>query len=201
MDDIINIKVILLGEMGTGQTSLINVYFGKEFDNNTFTFTTSAPEFYQKQLTIKGINCTVGVWDTAGQEKYRSISKIVINGAHIVVYVYDITKKETFKELEFWSNCAEEILGKNVILGVVANKLDLYDKQMVSRQEGEKYANDIGALFKETSAKVDSNGFCNFINQLLEKYIDKNGNIINDNSKKRMSISKHKTKKKKKIFC
>ena len=197
MDDV-NIKIILLGEMGTGKTSLINVYFGKQFNSNTFT--TSAPEFYQKQLTIKGIDCTVGIWDTAGQERYRSISKIVINGAQIVVYVYDITKQETFKELEFWCNCVEEILGKKVILGVAANKMDLYENQMISKQEGEKYAKDIGALFIETSAKHDPKGFISFINQLIEKYIDNNENIIKDNTKKRLSINKHK-KKKKKICC
>ena len=199
MADARNIKVILLGEMGTGKTSLINVYFGKPFDSNTFT--TSAPEFFQKQLTIKGIDCTVGVWDTAGQERYRSISKIVINGAQIVVFVYDITKIDSFKELEFWCKCVEEILGKKVILGVVANKIDLYENQMISKQEGEKYANDIGALFIETSAKHDPKGFCNFINKLLEKYIDDDEDIIKDNTKKRMSINKHKKAKKKKIFC
>ena len=198
MDDVRNIKIILLGEMGTGKTSLINIYFGKAFDFNSFT--TSAPEFFQKQLTIKGIDCTVGVWDTAGQEKYRSISKIIINGAQIVVYVYDITKKETFKELEFWTKCVEEILDKKVILGIVANKMDLYENQKVSKQEGEKYADDIGALFIETSAKHDSKGFCNFINQLLERYIDNNKNIIKDNTKKRISINKYK-KKKMKRFC
>ncbi len=201
MDDVRNIKIILLGEMGTGKTNLINAYFGKPFDSNTFT--TLAPEFYQKKLTIKDINCTVGVWDTAGQEKYRSISKIVINGAQIVIYVYDITKKGSFEELEYWCHSVEEVLGKKVILGLAANKIDLYENQVVSKQEGEKYAKDIGALFKETSAKDDPNGFCNFINQLLEKYIDNNNNedIIEDNTKKRMSINKHKKKKKKKFFC
>ena len=198
MDDVRNIKIILLGEMGTGKTSLINVYLGKAFDNNKFT--TAAPEFFQKQISIKGIDCTVGLWDTAGQEKYRSISKIIINGAQIVVYVYDITKRETFTELEFWCNCVEEILGKKAILGIAANKVDLYENQKVTKQEGEKYANDIGALFIETSAKHDTKGFCNFINQLLEKYIDNNENIIKDNTKQRISISKHKKKKKKK-FC
>ena len=185
--------------MGTGKTSLINIYFGKPFDSNTFTI--SAPEFFQKQLTIKSIDCTVGVWDTAGQESYRSISKIVINGAQIVVFVYDITKNDSFKELEFWFNSVEEILGNKVIPCIAANKMYLYENQMVSNQEGEKYANNIGALFVETSAKHDPKGFCNFINQLLEKYIDNDENIIDDNTKKIISINKHKKAKKKKIFC
>lgn len=77
----------------------------------------------------------------------------------------------------------------------------LYENQMVSKQEGEKYANNIGALFVETSAKHDPKGFFNFINQLLEKYIDNDENIIDDNTKKSMSINKHKKAKKKKIFC
>ena len=198
MEESENIKIIVLGETGTGKTNLINAYFDKPFNKENFS--TLAPEFSQKELKIDGCNFLVGLWDTAGQEKYRSLSKVIINGSKIVVFVYDITNKKTFEELNFWVKSVEEVLGKEPILGIAANKIDLFEEQVVEKEEGEKYANDIGALFAETSAKEDQKGFQDFIFKLLQKYIQKNGlgtkNVYNG----RILLDKKKinTKKKKK---
>ena len=173
MEESENIKIIVLGETGTGKTNLINAYFDKPFNKENFS--TLAPEFSQKELKIDGCNFLVGLWDTAGQEKYRSLSKVIINGSKIVVFVYDITNKKTFEELNFWVKSVEEVLGKEPILGIAANKIDLFEEQVVEKEEGEKYANDIGALFAQTSATEDPKGFQDFIFRLLQKYIEKNG--------------------------
>ena len=198
MEDSENIKIIIIGEMGTGKTNLINAYFDKPFNKDNFT--TTAPEFFQKELKVDGCNCLVGLWDTAGQEKYRSLSKVIMNGSKIVVLVYDVTNKKTFEELNFWVKSVEEVLGKDPILGIAANKIDLFEEQVVEREEGEKYANDIGALFAETSAKEDQKGFQDFIFKLLQKYIQKNGlgtkNV--DNGRILLDKKKINTKKKKK---
>ena len=198
MEDSENIKIIIIGEMGTGKTNLINAYFDKPFNKDNFT--TTAPEFFQKELKVDGCNCLVGLWDTAGQEKYRSLSKVIMNGSKIVVLVYDVTNKKTFEELNFWVKSVEEVLGKEPILGIAANKIDLFEEQVVEKEEGEKYANDIGALFAETSAKEDPKGFQDFIFKLLQKYIEKNGlgtkNV--DNGRILLDKKKINTKKKKK---
>ena len=198
MEESENIKIIVLGETGTGKTNLINAYFDKPFNKDNFT--TTAPEFFQKELKVDGCNCLVGLWDTAGQEKYRSLSKVIMNGSKIVVLVYDVTNKKTFEELNFWVKSVEEVLGKDPILGIAANKIDLFEEQVVEKEEGEKYANDIGALFAETSAKEDQKGFQDFIFKLLQKYIQKNGlgtkNV--DNGRILLDKKKINTKKKKK---
>ena len=198
MEESENIKIIVLGETGTGKTNLINAYFDKPFNKDNFT--TTAPEFFQKELKVDGCNCLVGLWDTAGQEKYRSLSKVIMNGSKIVVLVYDVTNKKTFEELNFWVKSVEEVLGKDPILGIAANKIDLFEEQVVEKEEGEKYANDIGALFAETSAKEDQKGFQEFIFKLLQKYIEKNGLGTKNVDKGRILLDKNKinTKKKKK---
>ena len=169
------IKVVLLGETGTGKTNLINVYFGFKFSSTTASSLT--PESYQKELTIDKKQYIINIWDTAGQEQYRSMTKIFIKGAKIIIFVYDITMPNTFKELNYWVKNVEDLLGKGVIFGLVGNKIDLYDKQEVTQKQGEEYSTEIGALFCETSAKDDAKGFREFVKQLVEEYLVQNGDI------------------------
>ena len=167
------IKIVLIGEMYTGKTSLINVYFGLEFSNDLPS--TLSPSVSQKELKFHGVPYIIHMWDTAGQEKYRSMTKIFIKGAQIVIFVYDITNESTFEKLGFWVKSVEDILGKDPILAVIGNKIDLFEKQEVLKVKGEAYAKEIGALFYESSAKDDPKGFQNFINVLIEELLEKKG--------------------------
>ena len=81
------------------------------------------------------------------------------------------------KSIKDAEKTVEEVLGKGPQLAVVGNKIDLVDKQVVDKEKGEEYANKIGAMFYETSAKEDSKGFQNFILQLTEEFINKKGYI------------------------
>ena len=167
------IKIVLIGEMYTGKTSLINVYFGLEFSNDLPS--TLSPSVSQKELKFHGVPYIIHMWDTAGQEKYRSMTKIFIKGAQIVIFVYDITNESTFEKLGFWVKSVEDILGKDPILAVIGNKIDLFEKQEVLKVKGEAYAKEIGALFYESSAKDDPKGFQNFISVLIEELLEKKG--------------------------
>ena len=167
------IKIVLIGEMYTGKTSLINVYFGLEFSNDLPS--TLSPSVSQKELQFNGIPYIIHMWDTAGQEKYRSMTKIFIKGAQIVIFVYDITNKSTFEKLSFWVNSVEETLGKEPILGLIGNKIDLFEKQEIFKAKGEEYANGIGAKFYESSAKDDPKGFQEFVSSLIEELLEKKG--------------------------
>ena len=180
---IYNIKIILLGESGVGKTNLINAYFGNDFKSDVLT--TANPSQSHDKIEIKNNICYIDVWDTMGHEQYRSVTKSFIKGSHIIIFVYDITDKKSFKELEYWVNKVnEEIDNNKIIKGLAANKIDLFEKGQVSKNEGEDYGKKIGAYFCETSAKEDRKGFKKFVIKLVEKLfinednIEKEGNII-----------------------
>ena len=167
-----HIKIILIGDMSTGKTSLINAYFGMNF--NSQITTTLTPSVSQKEIKIEGTSYMIDMWDTAGQEKYRSMAKIFIKDSQIVIYVYDVTEEKTFDSLDYWVKSVEEVLGKNALLALVGNKIDLLENIKVLTEKGEKLAKDIGAIFYETSAKEDADGFQKFVKQLIEEFLDKN---------------------------
>ena len=201
------IKIILIGESGTGKTSLINAYNGNEFNNNITDYLSS--NFIKKIIKINQINYTIKIWDTAGQERFRSINKIFIKDSQIVIFVYDITNKQTFEKLNFWVNYVYQILPKTVILGLAANKKDLIENndenyelnkdKCVIKEEGEKYADELGALFCETSAKDDPEGFIDFVRQLIYKCISERNNI--EENWELIVLNNNLIKKKKKKCC
>ena len=168
------IKLILVGDSGTGKTNLITVAAGYGFNNESIT--TTSCSYIQKNITTKnGKEYKVNLWDTIGQEKYRSLTKIFIKDSKIVIFVYDITNKTSFESLKYWYKIIVDILGEGPVFGIVGNKVDLYLQQKVNQNEGEEFAESIGAKFKLTSAKNDPKSFCDFIEELLEQYEIKNG--------------------------
>ena len=168
------IKIILVGDSGTGKTNLITVAAG--FDFNHESITTTSCSYIQKTVTTKnGKEYKINLWDTIGQEKYRSLTKIFIKDSKIVIFVYDITNRASFESLKYWNKTIEEILGQDPVFGIVGNKVDLYLQEKVKQNEGEQFAESIGAKFKLTSAKNDPKSISDFIVELLEEYEIKNG--------------------------
>ena len=178
------IKVILVGEMGTGKTSLINTVMGLTFKEGV-EMTTSSASFVTKVFKIDGKSYAINLWDTIGQEKFRSLTRIFIKDSKIVVFVYDITRKKTFDELNYWFNTIHDVLGDTAILGIVGNKQDLYVREQVKEEIAEKYAEDKNVPFKLTSAK-NPLSFSKFLEELLIKYIQKNGGKIETSDGKKL---------------
>ena len=170
-DDQDSIKVILIGDSGTGKTNLITVAAGYEFDSNSLS--TISCSYIQKTYMKHNAEYKINIWDTIGQEKFRSLTKIFVKESKIVILVYDITNKETFESLPFWKKLVDEILDYTPIFAIVGNKMDLYDKEQVKGDEADKYAESIGAKVLLTSAKRDSESFSNFVGGLLEDYLSK----------------------------
>ena len=181
VDEIDDIKVILIGETGTGKTSLINTSIGLKFDENERS--TLNPAFSQKILTINNIKYTLDLWDTAGQEEFRSLNKIFMKDSKIVVFVYSIVVKKTFTELDYWYNSIKDVLGDEPVLGVVGNKKDLYLDEEVTEGEGKQYAAAKNIKFKLVSAKDNPNEFVEFLETLLEEYLAKNPELKGKNIK------------------
>ena len=130
------IKVLLLGNLGVGKTSLINIFAGKEFNSN------SKFSSLYKKLDINNNFYNINLWDTMGEEAHKSLSKIIFRGAEIFIFVYDITSKQSFIDLEEWIQMTNDILDNNYIGGIVWNKNDLNIHSEVSEEEGKKYAEE-----------------------------------------------------------
>ena len=174
------IKVILLGESGVGKTNLINIITGIDFNENEIS--TGNSTFSEKKLNVRGKIHPIKLWDTIGQEKLRTLTKLFYNNSKIVIFVYDITHKDSFEELKkYWVNDVEEKLGKDVIKGIVGNKIDLFMKEEVTEEQGEEFAKSVDAEFLLTSAKTDGpKKFEDLLTKLLEKYLTKIGDNLPD---------------------
>ena len=190
------VKVILIGESGVGKTNLINIAIGDNFSENEKSTTASTLSLKKIKLNNKEYN--LDLWDTIGQEQYRQLTKIFFNNSKIVIFVYDITNKESFKALPGWKKDVEEQLGDVYIKGVVANKSDLYLEEEVPTEEGQEYAKNIEAKFLLISAKKDDpKKFENFLRELLEEYLSTKKGVNSG----RFSIKRESVIKQKKSNC
>ena len=196
LDESSDIKVILLGESGVGKSSLINVSVGKPFREQLESNVSSS--FVQKKYYKANKNYNLYIWDTAGQEKFRALTKLFIKKAKIVIFVYAIDSKQSFEALQFWTTTIKESLGDEPILAIVGNKNDLYFHEQIKEIDATNYANNIGAIFTLASAKTDPQGFINFLEQLLDEYLKKKGINIRESS---FEIKKEKLNKKTKKKC
>ena len=178
------IKIILLGESGVGKTNLINILMGLPFNDNEKTSASSS--YSEKKVTINNKLYKLNLWDTIGQETFRQLTKIFYKDSKIVIFVFDITSKPSFDELQnYWVKDVKDQIGDDgIVKGVIANKIDLFLEEKVTTEQGEEYANSIGAKFLSISAKTDgSKKFENFLMSLIEEYIKIKGDIVDDPSK------------------
>ena len=192
------IKVILIGESGTGKTSLINAAIGLQFKENLESTTTNS--FSSKTVKINNKEYVLNLWDTIGQEKFRSLTKIFVKDSKIVLLVYDITRKQTFEELNFWYKMIQDILGEEPILGICGNKQDLFVREQVKEETAKKYAEGKKIPFKLTSAKNPLT-FNKFLEELVGKYVEKIGGGKADGSGGKIDLKKKDKTGEKKKFC
>jgi len=186
MDDCQDIKTILVGMSGTGKTNIINAMINQPFDSDQITTQTSS--FVDKYIEVNKKKYHIEIWDTAGQEKYKSLTKIFIKDSRIVIFVYDITTKASFEEVDYWVNTVKEILGDAPVYALAGNKKDLFINEEVEEDLGREKAEKIGALFKLTSAKTERNQINDFLKELLEEYIKKNGGSLQKDEAKGTSL-------------
>ena len=160
-------KLIFLGDQSVGKSCILN-----RFMNDTFTEEYQATiglDFQSKNVQIDNQDIHLLLYDTAGQEKFRSLIPMYTRDANIILLVYDVTSKDSFIHLSQWLNDLNTIKKDEVIFAVVGNKIDLEDKREVSKEEGENYAKEQSFLFAEVSAKT-GNGFSElFYKNLFEK--------------------------------
>ena len=165
----IPIKVILVGDSGVGKTSMISRYIDQYKDHIDSTITTS---YYTKIENIKDYKINFQIWDTVGQEQYRSLNNLFFKDAQICLMVYDITKEDSFSSIkDYWYGAIVENGEEGVIFGVAGNKNDLYINEKVDRQEVRDFCSEINAIFKFTSA-VQNVCIAELFRELGERFID-----------------------------
>ena len=201
-----SVKAVLLGESGVGKTCIIARFINNTFENNIMS--TTGASYAGKTLSFDefGGKCIkFEIWDTAGQEKYRALTKIFYKDAGVAILVYDITRKESFDEIkEYWYNQIKECAPKNIVIGIAANKCDLYDNEQVSEDEARNFANEIGAVFKLTSASTNQ-GIEELFKGVGCRVLDPNYSDNSDNNEKKkdsnIKLDEKNTDKKKKKGC
>ena len=150
------LKIVLVGESGVGKTSIITQYIDNIFQKDQQS--TIGGTFSTKTVKCgNGKILKLEIWDTAGQERYRSVTKLFYKDANAAILVYDITNKFSFEEIQnYWFGQVKDSAPENIIIAIVANKLDLYENEQVDETIARKYAQDNNALFACTSAKNTS---------------------------------------------
>ena len=199
-----SIKVVLIGSSGVGKSCICQKYVNNKFSDSDGS--TVGASYFQKFLEIDGKNLQLDIWDTAGQEKYRSMGKMFYKDAYIVLFIYDITDKKSFEDLKnIWYDELTTSGEKNAIFAVVGNKSDLYLNEQVNEDDARKWAQEIGAIYGLVSAK---NGDCidSLFENVAKKYLSPdyvavvNKQRIIRKEKNLIEVREPKEKKKK-LFC
>ena len=198
MSTVESVKVVLLGESGVGKTCIISQFIQGVFDPEKLP--SLSAQYLTKSVDFKEFNKTIKfeIWDTAGQEKFRSLAKIFYKDAKVICLVYDISYKKSFQELkDFWYEKQTKLnVEGDPIFAVVGNKYDLYETSQIN-DEAKNFAKSIGAIFQYTSAKNFS-GINELFNKIGQKIFNPNLDFNEQEDKDKELYEKKKLEKEQK---
>ena len=160
-------KVLLLGDTTVGKTCFLLKYTDKIFQD--VHITTIGLDYRLKTMTLKsGKNVKLQIWDTAGQDRFKAITKNYYKGANGIILIYDVTNTKTYDNIKIWISQIREEATPNVVVYLCGNKIDMKDYRSVSTEEGKKLSEEFGLPFNETSAKDGIN-----INETFEDLVER----------------------------
>ena len=189
-------KLILVGETNVGKTSLLRQYIDHLFSEEKVT--TIGYDTMHKEIELPEGKISLQIWDTCGQEQFRTVNQLFVKNSKMALLVYDITNYKTFEELKnFWYSYVTSAVGKNIIFGIAGNKSDLYENEQVKVSDAQQFANEIGAVFKETTAK-NYDAITNLIEEMSLKYIQQSSSNEDKEEKEKIVIGNTKSKNKEK---
>eukprot|EP00727_Mastigamoeba_balamuthi_P012805 m51a1_g8147 putative ras-related protein rab-2a (206) ;mRNA; f:39518-40943 len=163
-------KYIIVGDTAVGKSCLLLQFTDKRFQ--PVHDLTIGVEFGSRTISVNNQQIKLQIWDTAGQEKFRSITRSYYRGAAGALLVYDITRRDTFDHLTTWLEDCRKYSSQNITIMLIGNKSDLEASRAVPREEGERFAKENGLFFLETSAKTSQNveeAFINTAKDIFEK--------------------------------
>ncbi|GAM83709.1 hypothetical protein ANO11243_016980 [Dothideomycetidae sp. 11243] len=161
-------KVVLIGDSGVGKSNLLSRFTRNEF--NLDTKSTIGVEFATRSIQVDAKTIKAQIWDTAGQERYRAITSAYYRGAVGALLVYDISKHQTYENVQRWLKELREHADSNIVIMLVGNKSDLRHLRAVPTEEAKQFASENNLSFIETSALDASNVELAFQNILTEIY-------------------------------
>jgi Ras-related protein Rab-6A len=194
----IKYKLIVIGDENVGKTAILN-----RFKNNQFSAIyepTVGLDFQSIPIVIDEQSVTLLLYDTAGQEKFKSLIPLYTNEANIILLIYDISNIDSFNNIGKWYDSLNNINKEEVIFALVGNKSDLDYNRKVKKEEAEKYANDHHYIFQEVSALTGEGIQELFLNKLIDQirtqFIQR-GNNMTDQEEERLKININSKKKEK----
>eukprot|EP00824_Muranothrix_gubernata_P021535 TRINITY_DN4692_c0_g1_i1.p1 TRINITY_DN4692_c0_g1~~TRINITY_DN4692_c0_g1_i1.p1 ORF type:complete len:279 (+),score=56.28 TRINITY_DN4692_c0_g1_i1:87-839(+) len=164
----IDVKLVVLGDAGVGKTCIVLRYTQGTFSADTQH--TVGAFFLTKKMVMDNCRVKLQIWDTAGQERFRGMAPMYYRGAAAAVLVYDITQRESFKRVRGWVEELRQNIEEETVLAITGNKADLASMRAVSWREAQEYADSVGALLTETSAKEDT-GIDDMFKEIARKLI------------------------------
>ena len=187
----LTLKILIVGDSGVGKTNFILRFLNNEFNQNYMS--TAGIDLKSGSIEIKNKKIRIQIWDTAGQEKYKAITKNLFLKVMGALIVYDITNENSFYNLQSWVSMVKEECGKHMQILIVGNKSDLDSKRAISKEEVLNYAKEQKVEYIETSSKTGEN-IIKAITLLSEQILE-NSESIDDVSFRLDSISLQKRKK------
>lgn len=153
-------KIVLVGSMHTGKTSIVSRYVNGDFSLHTVS--TTQPALSQKEVTHRRKEISLDIWDTAGQERYHALSPLFYRDAEAGIVVFDITDADSFAKATKWVNELKQERGEDIFIVIVGNKFDLENERKVDKADGMKLAQSLCSPYFEVSAKNNINIECIF---------------------------------------
>ena len=191
----IKLKFVILGESMVGKTSIINRYINDSFTERYLC--TVGIDFQEKIVNKNNKKIKLQIWDTAGEERYRNITKSYFKACDGFIIAYDINNKQSFDQVRYWVKEIASLSDTKVNCILIGTKCDLDSSEReVDEEKGNKFAQSLGYKFLETSAKLNIN-----INEAFDTLLDEVLLNYKPNLRESVKLSKAQTKKQKKNCC
>ena len=185
-------KILLIGESHVGKTEFISRFIDDKLRSKNLIIPIGF-NFKVKTINFKGKKIKLNIWDTDGQERIRNITQAFYKGAHALIFMYDVTDQNSFKNLSNWIKQVEAHGEKNIVKVLVGNNCDKLDR-VVTEEEGKQLAEDFSIGFFETSPKTDKN-VSEVFYYLIDVIMKANGINLNDNINLDVKYKKNKKEK------
>lgn len=161
-------KILIIGDSGTGKSSLLMRYADGTFPSSYIS--TIGVDFKIRTTDVNGKVIKLMMWDTAGQEKFKTITTSYYRGANAIIIVYDVSDLDTFQNLNSWIHDVETHCSQDVLLVIAGNKCDLVKERCVSKEQAEEFTRKIGCEHIEVSAKIGGENVDKLFNSLATKF-------------------------------